>query len=133
DVNFWDREAHALFEEIQAAYRVLSDPSARTLYDHQARLGERPAEGAGGRRAARRRGDDLHAPIELGFAQAAQGLATDLVLERLSPCGTCGATGPRPGASPTACSHCGGVGMVWGGDGTPRPTPCPACAGEGER
>lgn len=132
DVNFWDREAHALFEEIQTAYRVLSDPSARTLYDHQARGGERPTEGAGARRAARRQGDDLHAPIELGFAQAARGLATDLVVERLSPCGPCGATGARPGAAPTTCPHCGGAGVIWGGDGTPRATKCPACDGAGE-
>src|SRR3972149_5233117 len=40
-VNLWDREAQALFEEISEAYRVLSDPSARTLYDRQ-------GEGAGG-------------------------------------------------------------------------------------
>ena len=133
DVNFWDREAHGLFEEIQAAYRVLSDPSARTLYDHQARAGARSADAPGARSAARRRGDDLHAPIELGFAQAAQGLTTDLVLERLSPCGTCGATGARPGAPPRACSHCGGAGTVWGGEAMPRPMTCPACEGTGER
>jgi molecular chaperone DnaJ len=133
DVNFWDREAQTLFEEVQAAYRVLSDPSARTLYDHQARAGDRPAEAAGARRAARRRGDDLHAPIELGFLQAARGLTTALAVERLSPCATCGATGARPGAAPTACPHCGGAGVVWGGDGTPRPAACPACEGTGER
>lgn len=133
DVNFWDREAQGLFEEIQAAYRVLSDPSARTLYDHQARAGERQADPSGTRPGARRRGDDLHVPIELGFTQAAQGLTTDLALERLSPCGTCGATGARPGAAPTACPHCGGAGMVWGGEAAPRPMACPACDGTGER
>src|SRR5438552_1215214 len=39
DVNFWDATARALFEEIAEAYRILSDPDARTLYD---RFGARP-------------------------------------------------------------------------------------------
>src|SRR6267142_612772 len=30
DVNFWDATARALFEEIAEAYRILSDPDART-------------------------------------------------------------------------------------------------------
>src|SRR5512145_652076 len=78
DVNLWDREGDALFDEIRAAYRVLSDPSARTLYDHQARAGERPTESVGSRGASRRRGDDLHVPVELAFQQAAAGLTADL-------------------------------------------------------
>jgi molecular chaperone DnaJ len=133
DVNLWDREAQSLFEEIQAAYRVLGDPSARTLYDHQARSAERPAESAGSRRAGRRRGDDLHAPIELAFEQAAAGLTADLIVERLSACQPCAARGTRPGAEPVPCGHCGGAGTVWETEGAPRPSECPACDGEGER
>jgi molecular chaperone DnaJ len=133
DVNLWDREAQTLFEEIQAAYRVLGDPSARTLYDHQAHATDRPEETSGARRTGRRRGDDLHAPIELAFEQAAAGLTADLVVERLSGCQTCAARGTRPGAEPVPCAHCGGTGTVWGAEGAPRPTQCPACHGEGER
>src|SRR5207244_13183806 len=62
DVNFWDTAAGALFEEIAEAYRVLSDPHARSLYD---RFG--PALGTEAV-AAGRRGDDVHATIELDFA-----------------------------------------------------------------
>ena len=40
DVNLWEREARALFEEIAEAYRILSDPTARTVYD---RHGAQPA------------------------------------------------------------------------------------------
>ncbi len=40
DVNFWERDAQALFEEIAEAYRILSDPTARSVYDRQ---GARPA------------------------------------------------------------------------------------------
>src|SRR6266446_2801399 len=43
DVNFWDAQARALFDEIAEAYRVLADPSARAMYD---RFGQ--AVGAGG-------------------------------------------------------------------------------------
>src|SRR3990167_8299564 len=48
DVKLWDREAQALFEEISEAYRVLSDPSARTVYDrHGAAAGGTAQVGAG--------------------------------------------------------------------------------------
>src|SRR6185312_11991055 len=40
DVNFWEHDARALFEEIAEAYRILSDPTARSVYD---RRGPRPA------------------------------------------------------------------------------------------
>src|SRR6266704_1756803 len=33
DVNFWDAQARDLFDEIEEAYRVLSDPAARAMYD----------------------------------------------------------------------------------------------------
>ncbi|HTK91690.1 MAG TPA: J domain-containing protein [Verrucomicrobiae bacterium] len=132
DVNLWDREAQALFDEIQAAYRVLGDPSARVLYDHQASSADRPTEATGPRRAGRRRGDDLHAPIELAFEQAAAGLTTELNLERLSGCQACAARGTQPGAEPVRCAHCDGSGTVWA-EGTLRPTECPACGGEGQR
>ena len=38
DVNFWEAAARELFEEISEAYRTLSDPGARSLYD---RFGDR--------------------------------------------------------------------------------------------
>lgn len=132
DVNLWDREAQALFDEIQAAYRVLGDPSARVLYDHQARSADRPTEVSGLRRAGRRRGDDVHAPIELAFEQAAAGLTTELSIERLSGCQACTARGTQPGAQPVRCAHCDGSGTVWA-EGAPRPTECPGCGGEGQR
>ncbi len=56
DVNFWDDQARVLFAEIAEAYRVLSDPEARTMYD---RIG--PGSAAAGQGVAEgRRGDDEH-------------------------------------------------------------------------
>lgn len=89
DVNFWDREAVGLFEEISEAYRILSDPAARSLYDrfgHRAFRGEtRPTRG--------RRGEDVYLPVELSFADATHGVGLTLSVERFAPCPTCGGAG----------------------------------------
>ena len=134
DVNLWDREAQALFDEISQAYRVLSDPSARRMYDQQGSPAPVPAGGAGPAAPAGRRGDDLHVPVEVGFAQAYSGLELDVVVERLSPCTACRAVGVRPGAPAVRCDHCAGSAMVWlRAAGRVAPSPCPACGGTGER
>ncbi len=89
DVNFWEREAQGLFEEIAEAYRILSDPSARSLYD---RFGHRPfrqqAEGSPGRR-----GDDLYVAMELSFANSVHGVGVTLNVERLRACSECEGAG----------------------------------------
>lgn len=90
DVNFWDREAHAVFEEISEAYRILIDSSTRVLYDrfgHRAFYRAVPHPG--------RRGDDLYVPVELSFADAARGVGLTLSVERLTPCPDCGGAGCR--------------------------------------
>src|SRR3990172_3886657 len=51
DVNLWDVEAGGLFDEISEAYRILSDPGARSLYDRFGhRVFRRPAGEAQGER-----------------------------------------------------------------------------------
>ena len=64
DVNFWDERARELFEEIAEAFRVLGDPTARQMYDrfgHAGAVEEALPEG--------RRGDDVHAVVDLSFAE----------------------------------------------------------------
>jgi molecular chaperone DnaJ len=102
DVNFWDATAETLFEEIAEAYRVLSDPQARAMYD---RFGAGLASEALG---AGRQGDDIHVSVELEFAGAARGATLRLGVQRFSPCQACGATG-RDGPGP--CSACQGRGV----------------------
>ncbi|HEY3098905.1 MAG TPA: J domain-containing protein [Methylomirabilota bacterium] len=100
DVNFWDTTARALFEEIAEAYRILSDPDARTLYD---RFGARPDALAAGRR-----GEDVHIAIELGFSDMVRGTTAQIVVSRFSPCTACGARGRR---DDEACEACAGRGV----------------------
>jgi DnaJ-class molecular chaperone len=103
DVNFWDASAPSLFDEITEAYRVLTDPAARALYDQLGMVpGGEPALGAG------RRGDDVHVTVELSFAQAARGLSAGLRVARFSPCRVCQATGMAGGR---ACGPCGSRGV----------------------
>jgi molecular chaperone DnaJ len=133
DVNFWEQDARSLFEEISQAYRILSDPTARALYD---RRGVRPAAsrrpGSPGTPSGGRRGDDVHVPVELSFQQAVSGVEVNLPVERLSPCEACHTTGAASGGQPTLCSHCGGLGTVWSQSSRDGEI-CPACDGAGAR
>src|SRR2546430_16278001 len=92
DINFWDAQARALFEESAEAYRVLSDPAARAMYDRF---------GAGvlgdGALPAGRRGEDAHVAVELDFSQVVRGARVQLDVQRFSPCGACGALGQAGG------------------------------------
>jgi molecular chaperone DnaJ len=105
DVNFWDDRARSLFEEIAEAYRVLGDPAARAMYD-QFGLTRGPAEVLGGGR----RGDDIHATVDVSFAEAARGATRTIHVSRHSSCRSCGARGRF--ASGAACEACGSRGVV---------------------
>jgi molecular chaperone DnaJ len=135
DVNFWEHDARTLFEEIAEAYRVLGDPTARSLYDRAPtrRSEEQADHSSRAPRSGGRRGDDLHVPVELSFPHAASGFEADVPVERLSPCGACGARGTARGAAPAPCSECAGTGRVWHGRKTLETGSCPACAGAGIR
>ncbi|MBM4439958.1 MAG: J domain-containing protein [Candidatus Rokubacteria bacterium] len=104
DVNFWDDRARSLFDEIAEAYRVLSDPAARDMYD---RYGSAP--GASEALPAGRRGDDVHVAVELSFAEVARGATLTVRVARYSPCRACGARG-RTGDA--ACALCGARGVA---------------------
>jgi molecular chaperone DnaJ len=99
DVNFWDRDARALYQEIDEAYRVLTDPAARAMYD---RFGHRGIPAADGDERSRR-GEDIHATVNLSFADAAGGVALGIDLSRFSPCSACGARGFADGEP---CARC---------------------------
>jgi molecular chaperone DnaJ len=104
DVNFWDDRARGLFDEIAEAYRVLGDPAARAMYD---RFGLTPADAEIG---GGRRGDDIHATVDVAFAEAAGGATRTIHVSRHSPCPTCEARGRL--ASGAACDACSGRGVA---------------------
>lgn len=115
DVNFWDAAAHALFAEIEEAYRVLNDPAARAMYDRLGVAGLRDgALGAG------RRGDDVHIAVELGFGEVARGVTLSVSVTRFSPCPACRATGIRDGGG---CGPCAGRGVQRSADVVPVTVP----------
>ncbi|HXJ84218.1 MAG TPA: J domain-containing protein [Candidatus Methylomirabilis sp.] len=135
DVNLWEQHARGLFEEVVEAYRVLSNPMARTLYDRGAGQPS-PERVTGSGQAVRstgRRGDDLLVPLEISFQQAVSGFQAEVPVDRLSICVACEATGSAHGGMPAPCPHCDGAGTVWHGHGALETSSCPACSGSGVR
>ena len=106
DVNFWDVTARTLFDEIAEAYRVLSDPDARAMYDRFG--GRQDAVEAG------RRGEDVHVAADLSFADAVRGATLELAVPRFSPCPACEAQGRVEGRPCAACVGRGVRRMVEG-------------------
>jgi len=115
DVNFWDAQARDLFGEIEEAYRVLSDPAARAMYDrfgHALRDGEALAAG--------RRGEDVHVAVQLAFADVVQGTSLQLEVARFSSCTACGGSGV---AGDARCRACDGRGVRRAVDSVPITIP----------
>src|SRR5919199_1668339 len=73
DVNFWDNTTLALFEEIAEAYRVLSDPQARAMYD---RFGAGPSMEM--RQAGRRGGRACAACQGRGVRRAVEPVSVEI-------------------------------------------------------
>ena len=88
--------------------------------------------GGGGQRQAAR-GQDVDVALDISFLDACKGVLKKVNYSPVVDCGTCDATGLKPGAKRNTCSSCGGSGtrvfVVDGGfqmAGT-----CPACKGAG--
>lgn len=110
DVNVWAERVVGLFEEVTEAYRVLSDPAARTLYD---RLGPRALEtAADGAATPVPRGEDLQYPVDLELEDAVRGVAAILDVTRQEVCGACDGSGRTVGRAVGRCGPCRGRGMV---------------------
>jgi molecular chaperone DnaJ len=146
DVNLWDARAEGLFEEIREAYRVVGDPSARSLYDRLGHQAFEPArEGEAGEPA---RGEDIHYAMELELEEALRGVRAEIELTRLDPCEGCGGSGGAGRQAARPCPVCQGRPVrvalhgdrpvaarcgACGGTGWRVPPPCPGCSGRGTR
>jgi molecular chaperone DnaJ len=172
-----DPAAEERFKEVALAYETLSDPERRRRYDQfgpegpsgagfdpfgggglgdifEAFFGGAGGSPFGGQRqrgpSGPPRGADMELAVELQFEEAVFGVAKDITLKLPVPCGTCEATGAKPGSAPTVCDECGGSGQVrrvrqsilgqmvtagpctrCGGIGELIPEPCPSCRGDG--
>jgi molecular chaperone DnaJ len=175
-----DPSAEERFKEVGLAYETLSDPQKRQRYDtfgpegaagggagfdpfaggglgdiFEAFFGGGAGSpfGGGGRQrgpSGPPRGADMELAVELEFEEAVFGVARDVTLRLPVACGTCEATGAKPGTTATTCNECGGAGQVrrvrqsilgqmvtagpcprCGGVGEIVPEPCPSCRGEG--
>ncbi len=92
---------------------------------------------AGGRPGGRRttnptKGEDLEAELHLSFDDAIAGVTTSVHLTSDAPCSACNGSGSKPGSKPSACSRCGGRGVLDDNQGLfSFSQPCPSCGGAG--
>ena len=173
-----DPSAEERFKEVALAYETLSDPDRRRRYDQFGPEGMTGGAGfdpfagsglgdifeaffgggggspfGGGRTrgpSGPPRGADMELAVDLDFTDAVFGASKDITLRLPVACGTCEATGAKPGTSAQVCGECGGSGQVrrvrqsilgqmvtagpctrCGGIGEMIPEPCPTCRGEG--
>jgi molecular chaperone DnaJ len=158
-LNPGDPEAALRFQEVAAAFGVLSDPKRREAYDR----GERPevarlaaqgsfegfdfsagvrVERVGFREifdavlpsapgSERGRGEDLEERTRLTFEEALRGAERQLSIDRYEACAACRGAGELA-VAPLPCPRCGGTGQMRGRRGHMLFTRrCAACDGTG--
>lgn len=90
----------------------------------------------GGQRGAQAdgpsKGEDLHYSLDINFVDAVQGVATEITVQKHSPCEVCRGSGAKPGTSLEVCPDCGGSGRRAGRGLRRAYEPCPRCRGHGK-
>ena len=134
------RDAESRFQEINAAYEILSDEQQRARYDRYGHAGvqnngaggsgfggfgaqgfagfdeifEEFFTGFGGARASARRGPrpgaDRKTQVSVSFEESIFGVSKDVEIERLMACEACSGSGAEPGSRPARCPDCRGEG-----------------------
>lgn len=95
-------------------------------------FGNRGGGRSGGAAAAPSKGDDLEARLHLSFDDSVAGVTTSVHVTSDAACSTCKGSGSRPGTQPTACSRCGGRGVLDDNQGLfSFSQPCQQCGGRG--
>ena len=152
-------DAQERFREVVEAYEVLSKRETRDLYDRYGHAGLRSGgfqpghfdfgslsdlfaaffgDDLIGGRAARSRGADLAAEVEIDLADAAKGVNRGVPFEVAVACSHCEGSGAEPGSAITTCPACGGLGRLQQVSRSVfgefvRTATCPECAGSGRR
>lgn len=147
-------KAEAQFREVVDAYRTLSRPTARRMYDMFGHHGlgadavEELARWLGARR--RRPPPQVVGTISLGFVEAARGGVHPVDVEATWTCQACAGRGATAGSAIERCESCGGSGRLrrstelrdgrllqidscpeCDGSGRLVLRPCELCAGDG--
>ena len=161
DVNPDDPTAEERFKEVAEAYKVLSEPETRQLYDRHGHAGLRGANGPnvgdfgsfqdifdaffggsgmfGARGGPRRQaGDDHLVGTQITFVESALGVVKEVDVTLIRDCLTCEGSGGAPGTTLERCSRCNGEGEVRQVARGPfgqfvRASICSECNGEGQR
>ncbi len=154
DRNPGDKESEERFKEISEAYKVLSDPEKRHIYDiygHEGLEGQGYSTGFSDiddifsafsdifedffgfrsttRRQRSRQGRSLRYDIEITLEEAFKGTEKEIVFERLEKCHYCDGIG---GKGRQICPACNGMGQITKSHGFFHiSTTCPTCNGEG--
>ena len=146
-------DAENRFRELAEAYRVLSRPGSRLLYDSFGYRSRGPWAGSPAAeqafaglfelwsRARRRprnghRRDGAVAVVELGFYEAARGARRTVRYRSLGACTVCGGSGAANGARWETCEACDGRGTLRSKDESGavvllQVATCEACGGDG--
>jgi molecular chaperone DnaJ len=152
-------DAEERFREVVEAYEVLSKTETRELYD---RYGHAGLRGGGfqpghfdfgslsdlfsaffgddllGGRAARARGADLAATVEIELVDASTGTRREVPFQIAVTCSRCNGDGAEPGTAITSCPTCGGAGRLQHVSRSVfgefvRTQACPECGGSGRK
>ena len=97
-------------------------------------FGSRGTGGAGYdfRSSMASRGRDMEHEMTIDLISALKGFETELSMQKLKACDSCGGSGIDPARGMTTCSTCGGSGRLNVANGPINFTkPCPACNGHG--
>ncbi|KAI6025591.1 hypothetical protein F5J12DRAFT_809038 [Pisolithus orientalis] len=161
DKNPNDPRAAQKFQEMAAAYEILSDPNTREVYDREGmdgltggRGGGMPADPAeifaqffgnanffdftaGAPR--KHKGENTEVPYDVTLEDLYNGKSVKINMEKEVICTTCNGSGARGNAKPKECSRCESKGWIFTQTqiapsqyGTMR-TKCPDCDGKGSK
>jgi molecular chaperone DnaJ len=85
------------------------------------------------RTAAPSKGRDIEHGMTIDLLSALNGFSTELSMQKMTLCETCGGSGNEPGSTMTTCSVCGGSGRINVSQGPMQFTKaCPQCGGHGQ-
>lgn len=102
-------EAEERFRELTAAYTILSEPSARLLYDQFGYRGRGNGFSSGRRRSSQ---TSVLAEVDLDAFEAARGARREVRYSSREQCQACNGKGRTPGAKKSGCATCRGKGRL---------------------